>query len=535
MNRPLQTWPSTKHLRRAGAVLRRLAAAAWLCAGAVGAVGLVFASAAHADTSGAQGGPSARAVSSLTGYSATVEGLAVQVAFNIPGLFPLPGDNLIEADLPFARTLVTNGPVITAQGTPYWPGDILGNFGSLVSLFDSQAPPLPNDPLQAEAQYPPSPSHGESSTFGGNPPAGSPLAPDVFSGTANAGLSGATAVATLADLEMRAPSSPTSSMLNLGPLPSGLAGALGAAAGPAIDLGQIQSTNQVSIGDASVSGVATTVLKAIDIAGVLDISQIDSSVSSTSDGNQGNPSASLHMLGVTVEGQPAYIDDKGVHVSGQTIAPGGLTPAEAQNVLDTTFAQDGISVRLLDPATNTNGTEGTANAGGLVVSLTHSFAVPYIPGSPTIPAEICDPPGSQNNCQGLGDVGLPAGTYTATTSITLGGATSDVQASVAPSESSSSGGSIDLGGGGTGLGLGLGGLGTDIGIPEGSFGSLPASTSPSTGASSSPVSLGARAANRLPFGIPAPLGWVIVGIVLCVIFAYPMLLAARWQFLSGGR
>jgi hypothetical protein len=35
--------------------------------------------------------------------------------------------------------------------------------------------------------------------------------------------------------------------------------------------------------------------------------------------------------------------------------------------------------------------------------------------------------------------------------------------------------------------------------------------------------------------VPAPLGWTIAAFVACVLFAYPMLLLARWQFLAGRR
>jgi len=490
-----------------------------LCTGAIAGTGVAFAPAAHADSG--DGSSS----STITGYTANVEGLAVQFAFNVPGVLPLPGDNILEADVPFARTSVSNGPVITAQGTPFWPGDILGNFGSLISLFEPSAPPIPNDPLQAEAQYPPSPSHGQSSSFGGTPPAGVPFAPNVFSATAHADASGANVTATLTDLQFAPPSAPSAGVVHLGPSSPSVLGALGAVAGPAIDIGQVQSTNQVAIADSAVTGTATTILKAIDIAGVLNISQITSNASSQSDGNAGTPTASLHMLGVTVEGLPAYIDSQGVHVSGSSTSSIGITPAQAQNTLDATFAQDGINVRLLDPATTSNGAEGDADAGGLVVSLSHKFAVPYIPGEPTIPLPA------------LGNVGLPAGTYEMTTSVTLGAATSDVQAALAPAFSGSGSGSgVSIGlGGDSGLGLELGGLGSDLGIPSGSFGSVPGTSGPATSASGSPSSLGARASNRLPFGIPAPLGWLIVLLLLCVVMAYPMLLAARWQFLSGGR
>ena len=55
-----------------------------------------------------------------------------------------------------------------------------------------------------------------------------------------------------------------------------------------------------------------------------------------------------------------------------------------------------------------------------MVSLSHQFDVPFIPGEPTIPVPE------------LGNVGLPAGLYTMTTSITFGMAQVDVSATGIP-------------------------------------------------------------------------------------------------------
>ena len=51
--------------------------------------------------------------------------------------------------------------------------------------------------------------------------------------------------------------------------------------------------------------------------------------------------------------------------------------------------------------------------------MTHQFDIPFIPGEPTIPVPQ------------LGNVGLPAGDYTVTTSITFGLAQASVDASAA--------------------------------------------------------------------------------------------------------
>jgi len=508
---------TTRHRRRT----RRAALAVLLGAAALA----VVAPAAAADPGAGIGG-----------YTANAQALGVQIAFNIPDLIPLPDENLVEEDVPFARTTVSSGPVVNALGAPYYPGDILGNFGSLLAEFAPPgSPSFPNDPLLALANYPPAPGHGEDASFGGTPPPGVPLSPDVFSATAHADQSTARVTATLVDVRASSPSGPTAALAQLGPPPASgglpVLGGLGAAsaASPAVSVGTVQSTNAVTIASDAVTATAGSVLKAVDIGGVLDISQLVSSASTTSDGNQGTPSATLHLVDVTADGQPAYIDKQGVHVSGTSTSATGVTPAQAQAAVNNTFAQDGISVRLVDPSTTTDGAQGSGDAGGLVVTVTHQFDVPFIPGEPSVPVPE------------LGNTNLPAGTYSAVTSITLGAAVAGAQATLADTLG-------DLGGV---LGPPSGTSPVSLGIP-----SLPGTASSATpggatagagvaggdqfltGAGAGPPGSGpllAGAAHRLPLGLPVPVAWVLAAIVLCTLVTYPMLLAARWQFLSGRR
>jgi hypothetical protein len=501
--------------------MRRLSATVLIAGG--GAV--AFGPAALADTGAG--------TNALAGYTANIQALGAQMAFNIPGLVPLPDQNLLEEDLTFARTTVSNGPVVNALGAPYYPGDILANFGSLMSEFaPPSAPSFPNDPLLAEAEYPTAPGHGQDATFGGTPPPGVPIAPNVFSATAHAAPDGSNVTATLSDLSAAAPTSTSSSLAHLGPTPPASVGSVlggvaaaatgGGGAGGGVDVASVQSTNATSITSSTVTGTATTLLKGIDIAGVLTISQLTGSASSTSDGNQGTPTASLHLADVSVQGQPAYVDQQGVHVVGQSTSSTGVTPQQAQATLNNTFAQDGISVRLVDPSQSSNGAEGIANAGGLVVSIDHKFSVPFVPGEPSIPVP------------GLGNTSLPAGVYSATTSITLGNATTDLQATTIPAFGSDSG---PLGQPGTGVSLGIAPTGNSFGSST-DLGSqtLGASTTGSTGTGEGiPPALAAGVVHRLPLGLPVPVAFALAGLILCVLISYPMLLTVSWQFLSGRR
>jgi hypothetical protein len=502
---------------------RRAAAAALLAA-----AGGAWVLAVQAPPSSADPAPA------ISGYSADVQALGAQIAFNIPGVVPLPDQNLLEEDVPFARTQVSAGPVVNALGAPYYPGDILANMGSLLAEFAPPgAPSVPNDPLLAMADYPPAPGHGQDASFGGTPPPGVPLAPDVFSAVSHADGAGGRATATLTDVAMSAPSSTTSLLASLG-APLSAAGPLGgvlgsvrsAMASPGVDVGSMQSTNAVAVTSNAVTASAGSILRSIDVAGVLDISQLTSSASSSSDGTTGTPSATLHLAGVTAEGQPAYIDQQGVHVSAASPSSAGMTPAQAQQALDTTLAQDGITVRLADPVDKANGPEASADAGGLVITVSHAFAVPYIPGEPSIPVPV------------LGNTNLPAGVYQALTSLTLGAATTDASAARALPFADGGGASTALGAPGATSPIALGipsmsGLAPTAGVGGATNpgdGGAPAGTSQALGAP--PL---AGASHRLPLGLPVPVAWVLAGLVLCVLVTYPMLLTVRWQFLGRSR
>jgi hypothetical protein len=495
--------------------VRRLLAAAALSAGVVGG----WSAAAHAQ--GAAGGSSSGSSASgseVVGETVTANAIGAQFAFNIPGLVPLPNQNLIEEDAPFARSLVSTGPTVQSIGAPYYPGDILANLGGLESEFFPPSFPNIPYPFMAEAEYPATPQYGASATFGGPPPGGSsPVS--LLSGSAHATDSGGDANGTLTDLSVGA--------------------GMGQGGAPLLEAASEQSNESVSIGASQVTATARSVIKSIEIAGMVDITELTSNAESTSDGTTGTPNATIDIGQVTVDGQPAYIDNQGVHVVGTNPAPAGTpTVAQLQYSLDQTLAQDGITIRLVDPEQTSNGAEGIANSGGLVVSISHNFSVPFVnlgalTGNalqPCIPTQDITQALGQGG--GLGSVCLPAGNYTAVTSITLGFATTDVNASALQSLGVPSVNLGPTGPGPTGLGLlpgttgtGLTALGnqTSLGTVSGP-GAPPATSSPGGGLF------------RLTLhGIPNPVGWVVGGILLCILAAYPMMLVARWQFLVGRR
>lgn len=502
-------------------------------------------------SAGAAGSSDVAGTESLAGYDVATDAIGVKFSFDIPYLFPLSG-NLLSDAVPLAQSTAESGPVIDALAAPYYPGQILGHLGTdLVTFGAPSSASALNDPLLAESKYPPAPGAGASDSFGGTPPKGYPIAPDIFSATTDATTIGAQATATLSDLAA-IPSSQDSAPAPSETTPTSMAQtrsrqaspALGGAGGtttPMVHVATTRVSSTVAISAASVRATAISEVRSVDIAGILKIAQLTGTATSTSNGADATPTSSLRIGEVTVDGVPAYIDSSGVHVDGHSLPVDGVTPAQAQQALDQTLSQDGLSVHLLEPTTTTSGGAASASTGGLVVAESHTFDVPVIPGAPSVPIP------------GLGAESLPAGTYDAVTTITLGDATAGVQASVAPplgasgllpgllqptgvgaasTSSTSSSGFGPSFGGESGIGAGSGFEMTSTpGVVSTSPAFGPGTRAPgSNGASGSGLT-----ASLGPLGLPVPLGWAVAAVLSSLLGAYGLLLAARWQFLGRRR
>ncbi|HEY6474005.1 MAG TPA: hypothetical protein VIY26_14020 [Acidimicrobiales bacterium] len=453
----------------------------------------------------------------LLGYNASALAIGTQFAFNVPGVLPLPNQNIIEDDVPFARTTVGGGPVVDSIGAPYYPGDIAANLGTLLLTFGAPALPL-NDPLLAESKFPTSPGYPSSADFPQNT---KPGAVQVATGVADSSGTGGDASGTVSDVSV-------ANLLGLNTLPI-VGGILSSTASSVFDVGNISATNKVALTGSSVTSTATTTLGAIDIAGLVDIAGMTATATAKSDGTTGTPTATVHLGDVTVDGSEAYIDNTGVHVDKNAATSAGITPAQLQQTINSTLGQDGVNIQLANPQQTSNGAQASANSGGLVISLTRQFAIPYIPGEPTIPLPE------------LGNVGLPAGDYTMTTSVTLGlaqasanatapvantGTTGNTGAASGASTTPSTAGTPAVTGvtGNTGFGF-TGGTGTAQSLaPTGTGGGSTEPVPAPTSATAFPI-----------HGIPPPLGWTVTALLACILLAYPLLLLARWQFAPSGR
>jgi len=143
-----------------------------------------------------------------------------------------------------------------------------------------------------------------------------------------------------------------------------------------VSSGSAHATVRV-VGDRVISTV-TERLQGVVIAGAIDIGAIDSTVTTTAvSGHLGAATGTLSVSGVTVAGQPATIDQGGIHLAGQSV-PLPLDPA--QQVLQQ-LRQAGLEVKLLAPVLEVKA--GHSAYDGAAVEITETFPdspVSQIPG-----------------------------------------------------------------------------------------------------------------------------------------------------------
>jgi hypothetical protein len=184
---------------------------------------------------------------------------------------------------PTAAGLVPNsvaeiqpGPSGHALSSVAWPGPLAGNAGSLVNVIGT---PLPsdvvangNDPVKAEA----------AASGGGRD--------DQTLGPMSASVDGGTVVAKAAFADFAAP------------------GAVSAA--------RVATTSRTALAGSKLVAIADSELHGVEVAGTLRIDTIHTTAQGTTDGSSATTEPTVVVSGVTVAGQAATLDDKGLHLVG---------------------------------------------------------------------------------------------------------------------------------------------------------------------------------------------------------------------------
>jgi hypothetical protein len=411
----------------------------------------------------------------IAGYTLSTQASGLHAALNSPGLLPV-GDaavgTIVGVDIPLARVGVSAGPVTSAVSSPIYPGDAVAHLGTALGTFGVPIP-VPNYPVVAEADFPPSPQHGGSSTF-----SSATLPVQAFTAESHAAANAATSVAHVVSTDL----------------------------GGAFTTGVDDAASAADLRDSCVDASATATTSGIVIAGLINIADVAGYAAARSDGKTAVPQAELKVGKVTVAGLPAYIDRDGIHLASQQPVGAGAVAA-VESLLDKTLAATATTIKLLPPTTTVQAGEGSADSGAILVTTKQTLpAIGHPPqGTPPIPLVV-------ELSYGHAQVSVNATSVPALPVVSPSSPAVSTPI-ITPSESGSAGGSA---------------LAPVESTPSSSVAlSLPSPPGPQQ------QILASNVASPPAPGSPVPIGWILVGLALCIVAIGPLLGYARWQLLEG--
>lgn len=277
-----------------------------------------------------------------TVFDVTVMGAPVLTNVSLTAALPL----LVTSGIGVSRSQLNSQPLIISEAAPIYSP--LAEDAGLLGV-----PPLPAYPW-CYSYYPGSPSQ---SSCGGQVPNVGGLAVQAASGkTSSSGSQ----------------TDPSQLQTAASTAIEGASAEMGSS--PQLTVGHAESSTSAAPTSQDISAGASTALSDIEVAGVLHIGSIASSVSGSLSGQPGGArqSAKMAVTGATVAGQAVTIDTSGVHALGQ--APLGGSVASAQSQVNQALSASGLSVTLLPAQSTQSSPDGTAlnlSSGAVSVSFTN--------------------------------------------------------------------------------------------------------------------------------------------------------------------
>jgi hypothetical protein len=343
---------------------------------------------------------------------------------------------MVGGFVPEAEASLATGPIGLGLASIAWPGPTAANGGTLLAVLVPGAPPQAsslNYPLRAESRT------------------GETPATKTFDGPGFSLRS--TSLPNLVESDAHVESA-TSGLLSLG---------------------AVTTLSRTSTTDGGGLSEANSTTQDISIADVLKIQSVTSTATAKTTGDSGTGDAKTIVSGVTVGGQPATIDEQGLHLADQNGTPIG---AVANQIARQALSSAGITVTVTAPTKKIEGGTVDTTAGVLVIDWKTS-----------------------------------GGEFSAT----FGGSSASAQSS--PGVGDLTG---DLGAGGLGAGTDLGATPVDSGS-LGDLGSTPVDTgtAPSTGTGSGAQALGPTR-NVAATGKPIKPGAIILGVLAAGLLAVGM-------------
>jgi hypothetical protein len=316
---------------------------------------LMTAPAAWADSGGssspgASGQAGAPPGSNLGGFTLSSSAAGLSVYYEQPN-FPIPATPTFEFDLGYSSATYDAGPVGTANGSALWPGPVIAGGGSqlpllidpylqqyagpLASTIEPLVPTAGAWPIQASSAYPQGPQTATNDN--------GPLA--MNSSTNDSGSTASSALALIGGANTS--------------LPAGM-----------LTVQAVGSTSQDTIDSlGNAVSEATSTVHGIDIAGgLIHIGAVESTASSSSDGNNATLSGASNVTDVTVAGEAVTVGSNGITVPGNPSGSGNPLAALAPNV-NQVLSTAGITMTLTSPTDTVSGASGQRQLDGLKVTI----------------------------------------------------------------------------------------------------------------------------------------------------------------------
>jgi hypothetical protein len=258
--------------------------------------------------------------SQLGFFDVTADATGVGASFGDPTSQPYP---VATGFVPNSLAQLSAGPSGQAQSSILWPGPLIGNAGSLANVIGTPLPPEVvsnlNYPVVARA----------SASGGGRD--------EKSLGPMKATVDGKTSTASTALTDVNAP------------------GVISAA--------RVLTESVSALEDDKVTSTATSELEGVDVGGVIRFGRVRTVAKGTTDGVRATTEQHVEVTGAFVNGQAATVDDKGLHVGGQTVPAGDVTGG-AKPVL----SPFGVSAYVTKPVEDaSNGGAGHITSGSVVV------------------------------------------------------------------------------------------------------------------------------------------------------------------------
>jgi hypothetical protein len=278
----------------------------------------------------------ARADTTLGSYSAIAAAQGIEFTEDEPSAQAHPEG---QGDAPYATSLLTNGGVGYGLSSIVWPGAYGGNAGSLVLVAaPSQVGPVARPDAVTDAVKTASPALQY------------PIRAETHAGTAPdasyAQIPGVTLTSHADGNDVHA-----------------IADVQSAQQPGSVTYGNMHADSSSTLNGNSVKALANSTLQNVNIgAGTVKIQSLISTATATTDGSTSSANGATLVKGLTVGGQPAYLDQSGLHI-GSSNQPANAAASAAANQVLTNF---GMKIYVSQPQTERDGGNITYTAGSVV-------------------------------------------------------------------------------------------------------------------------------------------------------------------------